>query len=76
MFKQGHANGDSQQDNQHPYPPLRLSPLGLVTLAMQKPCPLTLRIEAAIAMDPIELVNQSIKGAAMDLPQRAATDRA
>jgi hypothetical protein len=42
---------------------------------MQKPCPLTLGIEALIAMNPIKLADQSVNGAAVDLPQGTATNR-
>jgi hypothetical protein len=34
---------------------------------MQKPHPMTLGIEALIAVDPIKLIYQSIEGASVDL---------
>ena len=74
MFKQGHANGRSQKNDQDPYPPLGLSPLGLRALVVHKARPLTLVTKTLVAVDSVKLTYQPINEAAMDLFKRTSTN--
>jgi hypothetical protein len=61
------TNGDPQQDNQRPCPPLRLFLLRFPPPATQEAFPSTFGIEEAISVNPIKLTYQSVNESAMDL---------